>query len=530
MFGIKSKQPPETDASRLWSLYRRGADHHSEAGLYQAAERAFRFYEGEQWGESESGEDKPSYNFIAPIVDYKTSMVSMRQLQIVFSPMEPQTLPEGARICEDLNAFAARHWEAGKLDTLCWRAVREACVAGESFVFFSSGKLDCQLLSGTEVYLGDEQQPDIQRQPYIIIHERRPLEDVRCEARANGLPAEKVEQITPDKDTGTVVGDKTEVKGEGKCSCILCLRRDETTGFIRAVRSTERVIYSPEREIAGLRRYPLAMFVWNRRKNSARGTGVVTPLICNQIEVNRLLSRRLVSAKQNAFAKPVYVRGMIENPTDIDKVGKAVEVKAGSAARVNDIFSYIAPAPMSAEAGALCGELVTLTRELAGAGDAALGQIDPEKASGAAIIASQEQAALPLNSQYAEFSRFVEDIALIWADLWTAYNPGGLEIIMPEADGLQRVDKISAEALLKLGLAVRIDAAPTNPFSRYAREQALAEAKAAGDISFEEYVKALEPGASAPKAAFEQIIAARGAKGGDNYGERNDGASAAGVV
>ena len=38
------------------------------------------------------------------------------------------------------------------------------------------------------------------------------------------------------------------------------------------------------------------------------------------------------------------------------------------------------------------------------------GQIDPTQASGTAIIATRDQAALPLNEQVARYRQFVEDV------------------------------------------------------------------------------------------------------------------------
>ena len=54
---------------------------------------------------------------------------------------------------------------------------------------------------------------------------------------------------------------------------------------------------------------------------------------------------------------------------------------------------------------------------------------------------------------------------------------------------------------------IRIDVSDGNPYSKYAREQALENALAAGHITFEEYVAALD--AHAPTAKFAEILKAR---------------------
>ena len=495
------------EATHIWQKYQKGKNHHNQLNLYRNTEKAFRFFEGDQWHGVSNADELPVYNFIAPTVEYKSTMVSMQQVQIVFNA-QGDFSKEAEKICADLNTYAQQHWEAQKMDYLCWRIVRDACISGDSYVYFYNRNLDAQVIDNTAVYLADEQQRDLQKQEYIILYERRPVNDVKRDAKKNGLKKELIEQITPDEDTETVVGDDTEVKGDGKCSCLLYLWRDEN-GEIHIARSTQTVIYQPDMPITGLTKYPMASFVWIPKKNSARGTGEVLPIIPNQIEANRLLARRLISAKMNAFAKPVYAKNLIENPADVDSVGKAIEVKSSSVQSVKDIFTYIAPAPMSQEAGLLQAEIIKNTRELAGAGDAALGQVNPERASGAAIIAVQDQAAIPLNEQIAMFKEFVEDVAVVWLAMWKAYQPNGLTVEEYQSDGLVRSDFIAPEAFDELRLRVRIDASPTNPFSKYAREQSIMNAMAGGYITFEEYVDALPLDSTAPKQDFQNILLKR---------------------
>ena len=171
---------------------------------------------------------------------------------------------------------------------------------------------------------------------------------------------------------------------------------------------------------------------------------------------------------------------------------------------VTDIVSYLGAAPMSPDAQALAQELVQQTRDLAGAGDAALGQVNPEKASGAAIIAVRDQAALPLNEQIADFRQFVEDVASIWFELWAAYYPAELS---------RGIYALSGEELRRLRVEIRIDVSPNSPYSRYAQEQALENLFQKGVITFEEYVAALDENAAAPKQKLEDIIQARKSQG-----------------
>lgn len=493
------------DITRVWQLYEQGRDHHNRKGMYSRAERCYQMYEGDQWAGISNGVNKdelPKYNFIKPVVNYKVASIAMNSMTIHYTPMGGD-----AGVCNALNEYAARKWEHQKLDSGLWEAVKAACIVGDAYLYFYNRNLDHQLIDATNLYLGDEQQPELQKQPYILIYERRLVSQVKEEARQNGLEEDKVALILPDDDTQTVVGDKEEIKGreEGKCSCLLYLTKRE--GTVHFSRSTRLVEYQPDTPVDGLSLYPMASLIWERSHNSARGVGEVWPLIPNQIEANKTLFRRQESMKAAAFPKMVYVEGAVENPERITEAGTPVIVRTGTAQRVKDFVDYLAPASMSGDAPALQNELIDKTRDLANAGDAALGNINPENASGAAIVAVRDAQAVPLNEQESAAKQFVEDIALIWYDMFAAYSPNGLY-------GEDGQFIATQEELRDMKVAVRIDVSPRNPWSKYAQEQAIENALGAGHITFEEYVAALDDDANAPKAKFKEILEGRIEAGG----------------
>ena len=68
------------------------------------------------------------------------------------------------------------------------------------------------------------------------------------------------------------------------------------------------------------------------------------------------------------------------------------------------------PSTYNPDARNLTDEIRNVSQELAGASDAALGNIDPSKASGQAILAVRDAAQAPMSRQVAKFKQFVEDI------------------------------------------------------------------------------------------------------------------------
>ncbi len=500
----KSRKGEENSAlaNKIWRLYEQGKSHHSRQNLYERAERCHRFYQGEQWYAQGGGleeEDLPFYNFIEPVINYKSATIAMNATTIHYVPHLGNN--GGEEICRVLGDYATRCWEAQKMDSRLWQVVKEACVTGQSYLYFYDANLGNQLVDGVNIYLADECQPDLQKQRYIILAERQPLSTVRTEAEKNGLSKQDIEAITPDEETTThswETAQKTD--DEGRCTCLLYMAK--TPAGIQFCRATKDMVYLPMSVIPNMKRYPMVSFLWKPKRHTARGMGEVWPLIPNQIEANKTLFRRLQSTKAAAFPKPVYVEGMVENPEDVTTVGSPVRVREGTVQKIEEVFSYLAPASMSGDATLLQNELISQSRALASAGDAALGEVNPERASGAAITAARQAQAVPLNEQAAAFRQMVEDIALVWLDMLSAYYPIGL------TEQERRVVS-SRQRLNKIAPTVRIELSPTDPYSKYAQEQSLAEALRAGYITFEEYVKLLDPKANSPKAKFEEVLRRR---------------------
>jgi hypothetical protein len=248
--------------------------------------------------------------------------------------------------------------------------------------------------------------------------------------------------------------------------------------------------------------------MWYPKRGSSRGIGEVKRLLNNQINSNKLLYRREESIKMSAFPKPV-VSGAISNPEDAKKVGVVMKMK-DSVLKISEAFGYVSPQSATSEPKELQEEYINKSRDLANAGDNATGNINPEQASGAAIIAVKDQQAIATNKPQAYHKQFIEDIAAIWLDTWVAYNPNGMTIDI-EQDGQLAQQEIPAEVLQSLNVNIRIDVSPTNPYSKFAREQSLENALGNGHITFDEYVEALDDDGTAPKGKFKDILDKRAA-------------------
>ena len=516
----------EITTTYIWQKYQKGIEYINKINLTAKTDKCHRMYNGDQWhGLKSGGEELPILNIIKGIVKYKVSTVAQNTMSAVYTPIGERT-QEGVKACEALNTYFQIMWERAKMDKHSWAIIKDACIGGDAYIYFGEADVtQAQLINNVNVLLGDEQNSNLQQQPYIMLVERLFVKDVRKEAERNGVPQDEIELIISDELTNNQLGDKTEVDysvEDGKCTSILYMYKDDK-GFVHFAKSTQSVIYKPDEPViaklpdgtpseVGLKMYPISNFVWEDTKGSARGSGDVEHLIANQIELNKTLARRAIAIKQCAFPKIAYLESAVTNPEQIDVVGAKIGVKDGNAQNIQNLISYLNPSVVSPDARNFTDELITLTKELAGAGDAATGQIDPTQASGTAIIATRDQAALPLNEQVARYRQFVEDIAVLWYDIWKAYNPDGLSIESEDEMGNNTIEVIPPAVLDKMMVNVRIDVSQNNPFSKYAQEQALMNLFATQAISFEEMVEALDSDSVAPKGKLQDIIDKRGEK------------------
>jgi cellobiose-specific phosphotransferase system component IIB len=500
--------------TKIWERYEKSRDFMNGKRIVAKTDENWRFYLGDQWhGLQAGGERLPMQNFVKPIIRYKVAVIAHNTITARFSDLERR--PELKGVFDVLDKKFASDWERAKMDARIWKILKAAAIQGDSYMFFGTGDAaDGQIIANTSVLLGDEQQPEIQKQPYIMIYERRSVEAVKREAKENGIEEADIALIGPDEEVQYMIGEKEEVKNEGKCVSVLWMERGEDD-IIRIARSTKTCVYEPlhaltvtkdKKTVGGLRSYPLVNLIWEEKPNSARGQSQVEVLVPNQIEHNRTLARRSIAVKLCAYPRLVYDADLVgDNKGSLDLTGAKIEIRNPSGQNLNSIVGYISPASMSPDAKALSEDLVTVTKDLEGAGDAAVGQVNPEKASGAAIVAVRDQAALPLNEQVAAYKQFVEDLARLWYDLWATYEPNGFEVAY-EKDGEEYMGIVTGEDLEGLRVDVRVDVSPDNPWTKYAEQQELSSIYAKGDIDLAEYLEASPPNAPLPVEKLKRIL------------------------
>ena len=372
-----------------------------------------------------------------------------------------------------------------------------------------------EIISKNDIYFGNENDSNIQRQPYILIKQRLPVIEAQEMARNAGVSEEKLKWILGDQDTFENSGEASKLELDNMCTVITKMYKEN--GTVHFAKST-RYLDIKEDTDSGLTLYPIAHMLWEEKIGSARGEGEVRHLIPNQIEVNKTIMRRLITVKNTAYPQKVVNTDKVMNPSAVDQVGGTLKTKGGMGVDdVSKIFAHIQPAQMSADVEKVQNELIQVTRELAGAGDIATGEVDPESASGKAILAVQQAAQQPLVEQLSSLKAFIEDLVRVWLDMFIVYSQEGITLEEDVTDPMTgeemtQLVTIPQTVLQELQATVKVDITPKGAFDKFAQEVSLENLLKAGYFSVQRlaelkvYVQLLDDDSVMPKAKLEEAI------------------------
>lgn len=513
----------ELKSTDVWNLYEQAKQYCYLTNMYSRTDKNYRFYNGDQWaGVKVKGVEPVQLNFIKPIVRYKVGTINSNLFAANFSSEnfeKKEQRKQYEKICTMLNKKSAKIWEKDNMDNKIREVSKDSAINDEGVMYSfydKESKLPVnEILSKNDVYFGNENDSDIQKQPYILIKRRMPVIEVKEIAKKSGISDEEIKNIIGDKNYLEEAGDAAKYEKDDMCTIITKLYKkdgsvyyEEATRYVTILKDTD----------TGMKRYQIAHMPWEEEKGSARGKGEVEGLIANQIEVNKTIMRRLLTVKQTAFPQKVVNTEKVINPDAIGQIGGILKTRGGMGVEdVSKVIATIPPSQMSNDVKELQNDLIQVTRELAGAGDMATGEVNPETASGKAILAVQQASQQPLTEQMAALKKFIEDVVRNWLDMLIVYSDEGLELeeeITDEQTGEEytQIVKISKETLEDLRLTVKIDITPKSAFDKYAQELSLENLLKGGYFNIQRlnelkiYVKLLDDDATMPKAKLEEAI------------------------
>ena len=506
----------------VWELYQKSRRFMELRGIYTDTDVNNRMYNGDQWEGAKLGDVEPvQKNFIKPIVKYKISVIHDNLYAINYSTQnyENREFRKSAeRYCTMLNRYASRVWEKDKMDFKGRRVTKDAAINDEGIIYvnFDEEKMTPinEIIKKNDIYYGNENDDDIQAQPYILLRKRMPVVNAIELALSLGMSEDKISYIVGDTETFEESGEAAKIELDNMVTVVYKMyKKDGTVHYSVSTRWVEIV----DDEDTGLSLYPIAHMNWEEKEGSARGEGEVRYLIPNQIEVNRTEVRRVLTVKYQAYPQKVVDVTKVSNPQALNTVGGIIKTNGAAVDDVHKVVGSLPPAQMSPDVKQLQEDLIQVTRDLAGAGDTATGQVNPESASGRAILAVQQASQAPMTEQKETYKNFLEDLARIWLEYLIIYSENGVnmeEEITDPMTGEETVQVVNVpqSALEQLQATVKIDVTPKGVYDKFAQEQSLENFLTAGFFNIQRvgelkaYAKALDDDSVTPKQKIMEVI------------------------
>ena len=515
--------------TKTWDQYRAGLAYQSSMGFPQACAMHVRFKEGDQWPaptERTKNMPRPVFNIVDFIVRAKRSSVLDQPASIAYRPteealdeLETQIMVDGAKHFTD---YAHQLWKAMDMDKLNNEAVDDAATNGTGIWHFYwdadvkgggitpyFGELRGETIDQLNLFVSNPQQKDIQKQEYIIISKRMPVEDVKRMAKAAGLSATKIAEINSDKDSADETYDsaRKEVDGEGKITLLTkYYRKDGEVVYDRCTKCVEIIKERPLTPAGSqyrIKKYPVAVMNWKYRKKCFYGIGEVEGLIPNQKAINFNIAMELYAVQQTGFPKVISKPNAIKQPIT-NEPGEHIIDYYGN----GNGISYLNPPASNGAGTALADKIVELTRVITGSTEVATGEAMGANMAASAIIALQNQAKTPVNELQRHFWWALEDTGRIWEEFFkTYYN-------MPRAIAVEDIDSESGiEASQFTGtdyagmdFSLQVDVGASSQYSAVLAQATLDKFLDAGYITPDQYIELSDPNVVPFKSRYKRMM------------------------
>lgn len=523
------------DKTKDWQLYENGVNYNNRTvpNYYETVNANIDFYQGNQWRNlPDSDMPKPVFNIIKRVITFFVASLTTTNTKINFKPMmyqepEQQMGPDGTPIpaqntsgrendligAEIANKQIEMLFEKMKMEFRIKDALFDAAITGDAAAHFYfdmdkkpygslrpeiKGEICMELVDGTNVMFGNANSDKVDKQPYIIVSGRDMVSSLKEEAKSYKTNPDGIDEDKNNYNWQAGLASQIEVEGDesGKAQYIIVYRKkkqtrkkvDPTTGMesteeyttITASKSTEKAYIYQDID-TGLEHYPIAWLNWEKQKNQYHGRALATGMLPNQIFVNRMFAMVMYHLMMTAFPKAIYNSDVVDLWSNA--VGEAIPISGVDFnTNLSNVATYLEPANMSAQITQTIELVMQYTKEMLGASDAALGQIDPKNTS--AIIAVQKSSAIPLENPKSNLYEWVEDIGHILFDMMGTYY--GLRPVMV-ADGA--IADFDFAQLKHTWLDVKADVGESSYWSEIASSQTLDNLLGTGHIDITEYLK-----------------------------------------
>jgi hypothetical protein len=495
----------QKDYTQEWRDYQSGLEYNQRLDYYAKVDLNWRFYNGKQWvGIVTNGLSKWVFNFCRSAINYFIAFMISQKLKMQYSaeniPDEPTNDQEGQikGLVTLLSDMADMKWEKDKMDSLIKDLLLDGANSGDmcAHVFWDSsietgqlekGDFKTEAVDGGNIMFGNPNNKLVEKQPYVLIINRETVSELKKQAKANKVPKEDYEQIASDEENTYQAGEhgKVELENKGETGKALTLIKYwKKDGRVFWNKSTKYCSICKDKDL-GISRYPIAWANWESVKNSYHGMSATEQIIDNQISVNHMFAMVSYWMRMSAFGKTIIDQNHITSWSN--QLGTVVKADSNGGP-ISNLVHQLQAGQFNQAILTVIDMAIKYTKEFIGANDALTGQVDPEQASGVAIISTAKQASMPLINVTMNRDQLVEDLGLIWGEFFLKkYVNRKVGIRQNEKMVTAQYNTESIEAVKDILLQCKVDVGPSNYYSEIVGIQALDKLLAEGHITKLQY-------------------------------------------
>jgi len=540
-----------------WERYQAGINYNNrlEPSYYDLVDCNWDFFYGFHWRNAGLSPDypQPVFNKINRNITFFVASIMATKTGVSFA--SPVTLEEN----DDSDDIVNQEWKAFeervKLDWNTKNALYDGAVTGDyvgHMIFnpdkkpfngaFSDveGEIEFELVDPNNFYMSNPNSKDLQGQSFIQIAGRDMTQNLRDEAKEVAKNQSDEEDIQSDNDTeqqaskyGQIELEEIESdngKDTGKATYVITytkkkVRVNSETNEVSdeeepeegeepkkskfkevtrvfATKCTQNAYIYQDIDL-GIELYPVALGNWELQRNTYHGMSFVQAAIPAQIFINRSFSLAMKNSIDTSYPIFAYDKSMLNGKSN--KVGTQVGLNLKPGQRVQDMAAFIQPGNMSAQVIQMIELSDRYMQESAGANDALLGDINPEQASGASVVAVTKQGGIPLENPKFNMANWKEDLARIFYDM-IANLYGERPVVKTDTEGVNTIELFDFDSLNRMYKVPTVNVGPSTYMSEISEVQMLDKMLELGQITFLEWLEGLPEGWLSNRSEWVRVV------------------------
>ena len=473
-----------------YDFYQKGLSYNEQIDLPRTVKNNENFFIGKQWeGVESNGLPTPQINILKRVTQYVIAVITSDNIKVNATLMA--NLPgrsEQKLITEVVNKEFDAIFERNKLPYMVKEFARNAAVDGDGCIhaYFDptaetgqpvKGQIKHELIENTRVFFGNPADRMVQDQPYIIIAQRLPVRKVKLKAKKNKIP--DWDNIhAEDEDDNHVDAAKWT---DGNTTMLTMYWKDDESGHVWCYQYTKECAVRESWD-TGLTLYPLVWLNWDYVQDSFHGFGMITPLIPNQIFINKSYAMSMLAMMKDAGGKVIYDKTRIK--VWDNRVGGAIGVVGG----IDGAAQVLQTPQMNPQVAQYIQLTTEETEKSQGATSVAMGDSRPDNTS--AILALTRAAQTPHDITKHNIYNSIEDLSRIdlemmgvnygkrWVDRPITEKERQLAMIAQQADPDIEIpaevpDEFDFNILKDHAFMIKLDVGSSSYYSEMAAQKTL---------------------------------------------------------